>query len=288
MSQRARRARREAPRPARADAPQLPAEDRDRRQRDRGRAEGLPAAARLRVRGAVRVRRPELRVRLAVLRRLHRVLLHDDRQERLPAGHDRGGLVEGRRLAVLQRPPLLHRLQRDVPLRWRALLPRQLLELAVGLRLRQGRLQQPQGRLHRSSATASATSRSATVGRIACRVVSCDPARARVGQLRADARGRQLDREPQQALPAGTTATEGGDDEMFRVIKGDQEQHALAHATGSRSASIRSTRPRSTRSSRPGVTNGARRRSIWPQAWVDNIPISAMTRSPEQAAGGRQ
>ena len=57
--------------------------------RARGRAEGLHPPARLRVRGAVRVRRPELRVRLAVLRRLHRVLLHDDRRQRLPAGHDR-------------------------------------------------------------------------------------------------------------------------------------------------------------------------------------------------------
>ena len=65
-----------------------------------------------------------------------------------PPGTIAGGLVEGRRLAVLQRAALLHRLQRDLSLRRRRLLSRQLLQLALGLRLRQRRLQQPEGRLH--------------------------------------------------------------------------------------------------------------------------------------------
>ena len=146
------------------DAAQLPAEDRDRRQRGRGRAEGLPAPARLRVRGALRVRGPELRVRVAVLRRLHRVLLHDDRHERLPARHDRRGLVEGRRLAVLQRPPLLHRLQRDLPVRGRRASAPTTARTRRGAAAAATATATTARPAARSSATASATSRSGRSG----------------------------------------------------------------------------------------------------------------------------
>ncbi len=68
-----------------------------------------------------------------VLRRLHRVLLHGDRPEPVPSRLGARRLVEGRRLRLLQRPPLLHGLQ---------------LAGRRQLRLRPRRLQQPQDRLH--------------------------------------------------------------------------------------------------------------------------------------------
>ena len=98
--------------PGRADRPtRVPGPQRDRRQRPGCRADRLPAPSDHRLRRGVLVRRPELRVRRALLRRLHRVLLHHLRHQRLSAGHGGGRLVEGRRLRLLQRPPLLHGLQ---------------------------------------------------------------------------------------------------------------------------------------------------------------------------------
>ena len=102
------------------------------------------------LRGGLPVQRIELPVRVAVLRRLHRVLLHAERCQRLPAGHDHRRVVEGRRVAVLRRRrPLLPGLQRPVRLvRLRRQRRVQRGVLGHRLRLRAGQLQQPQGRLH--------------------------------------------------------------------------------------------------------------------------------------------
>ena len=61
----------------------------------------------------LQLQRHRVRVRVALLRRLHRVLLHPHGDEHVPAGHDRRWVVEGRRVLVLRRAPLLHRLQRE-------------------------------------------------------------------------------------------------------------------------------------------------------------------------------
>ncbi|CAA9256599.1 MAG: CBM13 / GH5_35, partial [uncultured Acidimicrobiales bacterium] len=80
-----------------------------------------------------------LRLRLVLLRRVHRVLLRSEcrRQQRLPSRHVRGRMVAGRRFTVLRRPPLLRRLQRPV----------RLGRLLVRLRRRQ--LRQPADVLQR-------------------------------------------------------------------------------------------------------------------------------------------
>ena len=85
-----------------------------------------------------------------MLRRIHGVLLHAHRSERLSARHDHRGLVEGRRLGPLRRRgPLLHRLQHDV----RTLSVRRRRHLLRGVRgvrvrMRGRQLQQPQDGLH--------------------------------------------------------------------------------------------------------------------------------------------
>ena len=184
--------------------------------------------------------------------------------ERLPARHDRRRVVEGRRVPVLQRPALLHRLQRDVPLRGRAVLPGQLLQLPVGLRLRAGRLQQPQGRVHAVPLRAvQPARRHGRAHRVPGRLVR--PGRARRRQLRTDARGRQLDREPQQAVSPDTADRPKGGRRDVPRHQGRREQHDLAHQLA-REAPHARRRPRSNAIIQAGVTNGARRRSTWPQA----------------------
>ena len=101
--------------------------------------------------------------------------------QRLPAGHDRRRLVEGRRLAVLQRAPLLHRLQRDLSLR------RRRGSARTAARTRRGAAGARNGDCNNRKAGCTqfrygqCNQQVATVGRIACRVVSCDPAVLVVG-----------------------------------------------------------------------------------------------------------
>ena len=59
-----------------------------------------PAAAHLGLRRGVQLPGPELRLRIAVLRRLHRVLLRDLRRQRLPGRVADRRVVEGRRLVA--------------------------------------------------------------------------------------------------------------------------------------------------------------------------------------------
>ena len=115
-------------------------------------------------------------VRLAVLRRLHRVLLRDLRRQRLPPGLAHRRLVEGRRLELLRR--------RTPATTWTATSPAAACgcggggicsgacngtPCGCGTRA----LRSPQGRLHERSATATATTARACIGPIQCRVVTC-------------------------------------------------------------------------------------------------------------------
>ena len=161
------------------------------------------------------MQRSELRLRRTVLRRVHRVLLRDHRSQRVSAGNGRGRLVEGRRLAVVQRTALLHRLQRDLPLRRWPDLRRQLLQLSVGVRLRQPELQQPQGGMH--GIPVRAVQPAAPDGgphRVSSGLVRRRGARG--GELRPHAGRRQLDRQSQPTLsaerrdPGGRRGTRNG------------------------------------------------------------------------------
>ena len=120
------------------------------RQRPRDGARRPPPAAHVRLRRRLQLPRPELRLRLALLRRLHRVLLRHLRRQRLPDRLAHRRLVEGRRLQLLRRRrPLLHGLPQAVRLvRLRRLGHLQRLVQRHGVRLRQRPLRPPQGRLH--------------------------------------------------------------------------------------------------------------------------------------------
>ena len=145
---------------------------------------------------------PELHVRRAVLRRLHRVLLHDLRGQRLPAGHGGGRLVEGRRLGLLRRPALLHGLQRR--LRWlRVRRHRAVLGRLLGhrLRVRQRQLQRTPGRLQRVPLRPVQPGR-ALPGSDRVPPGHLHPTLGDRGQLHHDTGHRQLHRPPRRALPA--------------------------------------------------------------------------------------
>jgi hypothetical protein len=108
-----------------------------------------------------------------------------------------------------------------------------------------------------------------TVGRIACRVVSCDPAVLVVGNcaptLAVDNSTANHNKPCLQAPPPPK-----GDDELFRVIKGDLSNTIwLTNWLEKR----RITSPSEVNAIiNAGVTNGAGM-VTWPQAWVDAIPI---------------
>ena len=103
---RAGRARHRHPRPLHAATPharpaQLPPPLDPRRHRAHRRARPTSCSApEVGLRRGVQLPGPGLPVRIDLLRRLHRVLLHPDRLERLPPRHRRRRLVEGRRLAA--------------------------------------------------------------------------------------------------------------------------------------------------------------------------------------------
>lgn len=109
----------------------------------------------------------------------------------------------------------------------------------------------------------------ATVGRIACRVVSCDPAVLVVGNcaptLAVDNSTANHNKPCLQTPPAPKQ-----EDELFRVIKGDISNTIwLTNWLEKR----RITSPAEVNAIiQAGVTNGAGL-VTWPQAWVDAIPI---------------
>ena len=128
-------------------------------------------------------------------------------------------MVEGRRVAVLQRPPLLHRLQRDLPLRGGRFCPDSCSNAPWGCGCGRGDCNN-----RKAGCTqfryGQCNQQVATVGRIACRVVSCDPAVLVVGNcaptLAVDNSTANHNKPCLQAPPPTKQ-----EDELFRVIKGD-------------------------------------------------------------------
>jgi hypothetical protein len=108
------------------------------------------------------------------------------------------------------------------------------------------------------------------VGRIACRVVSCDPVVLFAGNcsptLAVDNSTANHNKPCLQQIPKPKVE----DDEMFRVIRGDQ-QPSMWLTNWLEKRYIGSPAEVNAIIS-AGVTGGARP-IIWPQAWVDAIPV---------------
>jgi hypothetical protein len=111
----------------------------------------------------------------------------------------------------------------------------------------------------------------ASVGRIACRVVSCSPlvllAGNCSGTLAVDNSTANHNKPCLQDLPKPKVV----DEEMFRIIKGDQS--ATLWLTNWLEKRKIKDPAEANAIIAAGVTNGATT-VVWPQSWVDNIPVS--------------
>jgi hypothetical protein len=108
----------------------------------------------------------------------------------------------------------------------------------------------------------------ATVGRIACRVVSCDPAVLLFGNCAPTlAVDNSTEKHNKPCLQA---PQQNEEDEMYRIIRGDQS-NALWLTNWLEKRRI-GTPAEADAIKRAGVTNGGET-VTWPQAWVDYIPV---------------
>ena len=246
----------------------------------------------------------ELRLRLAVLRRLHGVLLRDLRRQRLPR-RARSPAAGGRptaRASAAARPATTWTATSPAA---RALRRRRASAAArcngTAVRLRPGPLRPPQGGLHVASATATATTSIACIGPIQCRVVTLHRPVADRAQLLEQRRAhRQQHPRPQPALPAGAAPPiypvagdwDGDGTQRHRVLRQPQRR-AGRSGRPSRPAPCRRSptggRPATSRSSATGTATAATRIGIFREAPVAPLPTApARPRPPRSFPFGVQ